>query len=222
MILNDLREYKLGKNFKFQLASADGRHSTTYSVMTRKSTDDVYVTPMMMGGETKISLHNSGSWQAGLTVEGHARLPSSASRHWEIWKRPNELLPGVTRAWYLLLPGQELRVSSNNTTYKLPPVGSGYAASVEFLFMTEHGPTVDFGEVAMVGQWRLNVSGERLVIVARKVPWEENQRARAKAVMEQVRAMGNAQGVAVTSEHTCFVHGHDDQGVRFGIELAVS
>ncbi|MEI9948272.1 MAG: hypothetical protein WDO74_04660 [Pseudomonadota bacterium] len=220
--VSTLREYKLGKSFQFQLSSGDGRYSTTYSVVTRKSTDDVYIIPMMMGGEMKVSLHKTGSWQAGLTEEGHAKFGKTGSRHWEIFKRPDEFGVGATRAWYLVIPHEELRVDSNEMAFKIPPVGPGYAASIEFVFLTEQGPPIDFGEVAWIGQWRLKVSGERLVLFSRKIPWSAEERARAILAKAEAVSMAVRNGVTPTAEHAYFFHGQNDLGVRFGMELAAS
>jgi hypothetical protein len=220
--LDAIKEIELGKKFKFQLAGSDGRYSTPYSVVTRKSTDDVYIVPTMMGGDMKVSLHKSGSWQAGLTVEGHAKLPLTESRHWEIFPRSPEFGPGATRAWYLLLPDEELRAEANDRAYKIPTVGPGCAASVEFIFLTPQGPSVDLGEVAYVRQWRLKVSGERLLIVSRKIPWSAAERARAVLAKAEAVKMAQAGGVQPSTDHAYFFHGHNDQGVRFGMELGAS
>jgi hypothetical protein len=118
-----LAEYASGKSRRIQLTGGPARCSTVWAIFSAKHTADMYICPRMLGGAVKVSLHQSGSWQVGFTTESRTHLRWAGSRHWEMWKRGEELAPGTTRAWYLL-PDQELRVATyDNKAYKLPPVG---------------------------------------------------------------------------------------------------
>jgi hypothetical protein len=172
-----LSEYAPGKSSRIQLTGGCKRCSMVWNIFSKKNKADIYVSPGMFGGAVKLSLHGSGSWQAGLTEESPAHLRSGASRHWDIWKRGGELAPGMVRAWYLLIPDQELRVADyDNKAYKLPPVGPEHAASIEFLIMSNEGPTVDFDVAHIVGRWRLAGRNESCLVVARRIPWTSEQR----------------------------------------------
>ena len=105
----------------------------------------------------------------GLTTESPAQLCSGASRHWDIWKRGPELAEGTVRAWYLLIPDQELREAAcDSKAYKLPPVGSEHAASIEFLMTSNEGPTLNIDDAHVIGRWRLEGRNESCLVVARR------------------------------------------------------
>lgn len=181
----------------------------------------MYICPRMLGGAVKVSLHESGSWQVGLTKENSADVPSGASRHWDIWKGGAELAPGVVRAWYLLIPDQELRFAPpDSKAYKLPPVGPNHAASIEFLMIMNDGPTTNFDDAYPVGRWRLEGRNESCLVLARRVPWTPEQQTWAEAARHQAIAKADAAGIPQKQDHRYYFHGHDVQGVRFGLELA--
>ena len=218
-----LSEYLPGKNRRIQLTGSSGRCSTVWTVFSAKRSADVYVCPRMSGGAVKVSLHASGSWQVGLTAEPAKGRTPTQSRHWEIWQRGDGIGPGVTRAWYLLIPDRELRVGATDPkAFKLPAVGQGYAASVELLLTRNDGPTVTIDDAHVVGRWRLEKHDESCLVVARRVPWTSELQSWADSARTQVAAQSAAAGVPKSQEHRYFSHGHDAQGVRFGIELAPS
>lgn len=111
------------------------RQSTTWKVWIPGKKSDVYVAAREMGRDFKVSLHESGSWQLGF-VEGFLErelrpedVDSTPSRHIEVWSRPPELLPGVTRALQVLVqPGAvcrrgRARGSKRLAWADLPPAG---------------------------------------------------------------------------------------------------
>jgi hypothetical protein len=191
-------------------------------LFTAKKTPDVYITPMMMGGDVKISLHKSGSWQAGLTSEGFAKLPRTSSRHWDIWPREEkaDVGPGITRAWYLVLPDQELRPGREAPeAYKLPPVGPGHAASVEVLLVANEGTEIVIDDAHIVGRWPLAGRDESCLLAVRRIPWTEERQARAIARKEEFAAQMKAAGVTESDDYAYLIHGHNAEGVRFALEL---
>lgn len=125
-----------------------------------------------MGGAVKVSLDQSGSWQVGVTAEHAAQWQLVGSRHWDVWKRGHSgLAPGALRAWYLLIPDQELRIGSfDQKAYQIPMVGADHAASIEFLMMSDEGPTIAFANAHVVGRWRFAVRPESCLVVARRIP----------------------------------------------------
>ena len=90
-----ITEYAPGKGCRLQLTDGADRLSTVWKVVSAKHTADLYVVPRMFGGAFKISLHESGSWRAGLTNESPAHLWRGESRHWEVWERGPESAPGT-------------------------------------------------------------------------------------------------------------------------------
>lgn len=199
------------------------RCSTVWAVFSAKRTADIYISPRMLGGEVKVSLHETGSWQAGLTAESPNHLRSGGSRHWDIWKRGGELAPGTVRAWYLLIPDQELRAGTyDNKAHRIPPVGVDHAASIEFLMMPNEGPTVEIDDAHVIGRWRLEGRDESCLIVARRILWTTELQGWADAARFQAAAHAKSAGIPKSAEHRYFFHCRDVQGVRFGIELAAS
>lgn len=218
-----LVEYAPGKSRRIQLIDGSGRCSTVWAIFSAKRTADIYVCPRIMGGAVKVSLHQSGSWQVGFTKESSAKLNAGRTRHWDIWKGGAEIGPGTVRAWYLLIPDQELRAADEDTkAHKVPPVGPDHAASIELLIMSNDGPSVAFDDAHIVGRWRLGSRDESCLVVARRIAWTEEQQAWANASREQAVAQAEAAGVRKSRDHRYYFHGSDVAGVRFGLELAAT
>ena len=216
-------EYAPGKSRRIQLSGGPGRCSTVWAIFSAKHGADMYICPRMLRGAVKVSLHQSGSWQVGLTAERPADPCSSGSRHWDIWKRGEELAPGTVRAYYLLIPDQELRLTDQDSkAHKLPPVGPENAASIEFLMMSNEGPTVSFDDAHVVGRWHLGKRNESCLVLARRIPWTSEQQTWANSAREQAVAQAEADGIPKKKEHRYYFHGHNAQGVRFGLELTAT
>jgi hypothetical protein len=217
-----ITDYPPGRSRRLQLGGDEGRCSTVWGVFSAKHSADFYICPRMAGGAVKISLHQSGSWHAGLTLEHVRQNQIVDSRHWDVWERgQNDLAPGTLRAWYLLLPDQELRSGScDEKAYQLPAVGAGHAASVEFLMMSDDGPKVLFDDAHVVGRWRLATRPESCLVVARCIPWTKDLQRWANDARNRAASDATAAGVLPEQNHRYYFHGHDAQGVRFGLELA--
>ena len=98
------------------------RRSTVWTALTAKYTDDVYVAAKPAGRFIKISLHKSGSWQHGFVIDEQAegfRSPGQM-RHFAIWRRPEEILPGWTRAIRIVIPDASLQARPAPGTPRKP------------------------------------------------------------------------------------------------------
>jgi hypothetical protein len=216
-----ITEYAPGKSCGLQLTDGANRFSTVWGVFSAKRGADMYVAPRMLGGAVKVSLHQSGSWQAGLADARPAHRWSNGSRHWDIWKRGPELAPGTVRGWYLLIPNQELRTGpADGRAHRVPPVGDGHAVSIEFLMMTNQGPTVEFDDTHIIGRWVLCGRDESCLLIARRIPWPEEVQVWANAARSAAAAQLVSAGFKVSHEDRYYIHGYNAQGVRFGLELA--
>ena len=62
--------------------------------------------------EAKVSLHTSGKWRMGFTIEALVKnpFPLEENRAWEVWDKPPPQLPNVTIAFRLFFPTSELAV----------------------------------------------------------------------------------------------------------------
>ena len=210
-----------GVSKRIQLSDGATRRSTVYVIFSAKCAADIYVVPRMLGGAVKVSLHQSGSWQVGETNESFARSISGGSRHWEIWRRGTDIGPGVTRAWYLTIPDTELRAGvADPKAYQLPPVGAGHAASLEILLLSATGPDPVFDDAHIVAKLELKGRAESCLVLARRIPWSTEQQIWASTLRKAAFDQAAAAGIPTRSDHRYFFHGHDAQGVRFGLELA--
>lgn len=221
--MKPITELDPGGSLRVQLAGLDGRVSTVLTAFSAKRSPDMYIAPRVLGGDVKISLHASGSYQVGLTREAASRRGTD-NRHWEIWDNRDQrrdLAPGVERAWYMLLPDEELRSGSQDpNAYLLPPVGHGHAASVEFLLVSDVGPELAFDEAHIVARFRLASAERSCLVVARRIAWVAQMQALARASRYQAEAHAQEARIALNAEHRFFIHGNDEHGVRFGLELA--
>jgi len=217
-----ITEYPPGEGCRLQLTDGANRFSTVWKVVSAKHTPDLYVVPLMFGGAFKISLHESGSWRAGLTSESPAHLRSGVSRHWEVWERGPAFAPGTVRGWYLLIPDQELRTGCtlDGKARQVPPVGPGHAVSIEFLMMTNQGPTAVFDDAHIIGRWALRGRDESCLVIGRRIAWSEELKVWANAARSDATGQAESAGIKVSQEHRFYIHRHDAQGVRFGLELA--
>ena len=174
----------------------------------------------MCGGEVKVSLHASGSWQVGTTKDYQKSYETLEARHWEIWRRDSEMAPGIVRGWYLLIPHSELGKGDRDLeAVQLPPVGRDAAVSLELLIMRNEGPIPVFENSFLVGKWPLIKSNESCLVVARRVPWNDGQEQWAAQLKAQAISQASTAGVPPDSTHRYFLHGQDATGVRFGMEL---
>lgn len=221
-----LTEFVPGKGSRIQLTDGGRRQSTVWRIFSARHAADLYITPLMVGGAVKVSLHQSGSWNVGLTAEHAAQSGIQAhTRHWEVWKRGGgeDVGPGLTRAWYLMIPDEELRVGvPDPKAYPIPAVGPGHAASIEVLIALNDGPTLVFEETAIIGLWRLAGRAESCLVISRRIPWSPDLQAWAKELRVQLVAQAEAAGVAPSADHRYYVHGHNADGVRFGLELSAT
>ncbi len=214
-------DYAPGKGCRLQLTDGANRCSTVWRVFSAKNAADMYVVPLMFGGAVKVSLHATGSWQAGLVNANPAHVSSNESRHWDIWKRGPELAPGTVRGWYLIIPDQELRTGpADAQAHCIPPVGSGHAVSIEFLMMANQGLTTEFDDAHIIGRWILSGRDESCLLISRRIPWPEDNQVWANAARSAAAAQAETAGFKVSQYHRYYLHGHCAQGVRFGLELA--
>jgi hypothetical protein len=179
-------------------ASDGTRRSADWRVWTSSNADDVYVAARLTAGEIKISLHESGSWQHGFTVEGKASasLPQGESRHFTIWERPEEISPGWTRAVQIIIPDDSLQARPAPGTAKKPvaefiATDSGNAVVAEIWLESADNQTPPPLAGSQFAGRLSQHSGGTVWVVGRRMtlPWDAHQRfsqmiesARSKAI----------------------------------------
>lgn len=214
-------EFPPGKSCRLQLTGDSGRCSTTWVVVSGRKTADLYVIPRILGSAVKVSLHQSGSWQVGMTKEAAILPQSGGSRHWDIWRRGEASATGLVHAWRLIIPDQELRSAMPDAKARfLPPVGAGHAAAIEFLISPNEGVEISFDNALLAGRWRLAGREESYLVVARRIPWTSDDQLWASSARERAVSQAEAAGVRQAEDHRYIFTGYYSDGLRFGLELA--
>jgi hypothetical protein len=169
-----------------RLSASDGTHrSADWRVWTSRNADDVYAAARLTGGEIKVSLHQSGSWQHGFTADGNAAgsLPQDQSRHFRIWQRPAEITPGWTRAVQIILPDAALQARPSSGTPRKPvtefvAAGAGDATIAELWLESAASPAPPplagyqlAGRLSQPGGGTAWVVGRRMTL-----PWDPCER----------------------------------------------
>lgn len=125
------------ETIRFAVGSERGPRSASFRAWRAANHSDVYFAVRAIGGEIKVSLHESGSWQWGFTSQSSAPGQiGMAQRHVDIWQRPEPLDPGVTLAMRLRVPPLGLSAETAETyrqdTVWVPPPTD--AEHIEFRF----------------------------------------------------------------------------------------
>jgi hypothetical protein len=173
-----LRSHAPGGVVRFAVG-APGRRSNIYRLWTSKNNADAYLAARAVAGTQKISFHmGSGSWSRSFVSAEKAQqyVGEGATRHIDIWPRPPDFAPGVTRAYTIIVPGTELRDpyrempgDDGNVVYAPPPVPGGMVC-FDLLHATPGSSTRIVWEEGMLLVARLQlVDGGALALIARQV-----------------------------------------------------
>lgn len=98
---------------RFAIGPPNGLTSNAWRLWANK-VGDVYIACRDNFKETKVSLHASGRWRMGFTTEAIAKnttlLHCDQKRAWEVWDKPEKVLPETVIAFRLIFPTSELVV----------------------------------------------------------------------------------------------------------------
>jgi hypothetical protein len=100
---------------RFAVGRPSGARSATWRLWVPRGKSDVYLSRRMVGRNFKVSLHESGEWQIGLTQEYVKRpdalsMPKENPRGLDKWTRPEpqpRIAPG-THAFSIVIPWLEI------------------------------------------------------------------------------------------------------------------
>ncbi len=173
-----------GGTIRFDVSDGQ-RRSAVWRIWTKDRINDVYVAAREVAGHTKISLHESGSWQHGFVSDERAkgfRLPEQL-RHFAIWQRPAELLPGWTRAMQIVIPDASLQARPSKSTATKPvvdilPVETGDTTVVEvWLESQEPHQPLNLSDSRIIARLR-QPNGVIVWVVAHRLAltWDPSQR----------------------------------------------
>jgi len=205
-------EQPAGGGVRFAVTGSDGRRSADWRVSTSRNHDDVYLAARLAARWIKVSLHESGSWQHGFINADLAQQygPPESSRHFAIWDRPAELVPGWTRAAQVVVPASELQTRAKSGTQSRPvtqiPISDPPAAAViEIWLEAPDSPGLSI-QARPIGQLR-QAGGGNVWVTARELllPWDRRREfadyvAAARAATEaELQARGEHAGAEALS-----------------------
>jgi hypothetical protein len=173
------------RTIRFVVGTPGGLRSSTWRCWTPTGgKSDIYLARRSLVGSYKIRLHESESWQVGLTCEAERKLKAEGRwtdgwRHAALFPRPTETAPGCVLAFRVLVPESAVSIDSAPESLPgdlmwIPPPPQDRAVEIA-LILTAPGSTTDGwpGKRAMatglVGSFPLD-SGEYLWLVHREVP----------------------------------------------------
>lgn len=177
--LTPARSVGPGKPIRFVVMAPDGSRSSTWRVWTSRNHLDAYITCRAVARDWKVSLHESGRWQHGfVSLEKAKRFhPTVQTRHVDTWSKPDEMAPGLQRAFTIVVPDTELRrfaPEEPHDVLRVPAAGPGHAAVIEFAFFAAGSSLeVTFAEPIFDIAALERVDGSSLRIVARQHPWRQ-------------------------------------------------
>jgi hypothetical protein len=97
------------------VGAPEGPRSSVWQLWVHKN--EVYVSARSLASVLKISLHSSGDWHHAFTTEhvaaGSPFVSPGESRVLDKWKRPPELVPGVIKAFEIVVPSSEVTEPSH-------------------------------------------------------------------------------------------------------------
>lgn len=179
----------------------DGRRSAQWRVWTgsrnTRPSNDVYIAPRSLGGESKVSLHRDGSCFYKLTevANPRARLGDRQAFHrWAI----EELMPGTTvrRGLRIRFPEDELVSQEGDNpgvaVVKAPPAGSVLMVLILVSDSPVNWTTLDLEVLAVLER----ASGGQVAVVCVSQKWN------SAAFAEQVQRVSSGIGWAVPVTRT--------------------
>lgn len=108
------------ETIRFAVGSPQGPHSPIWRLWVPKGKSDVYIAARSLAAAIKLSLHESGQWQHSFTAAFRKR-ESMTKRHMSRWTRPDDLSPGVTLAYRVIVPWSSVTLHTEDRT-RLPEV----------------------------------------------------------------------------------------------------
>jgi len=125
-------------DIRFCVNNNKGGRSSIWRLWTLRN--DVYLSVRSLGGIFKASLHESGQWQCSFssTYIANTGTPNKV-RHIDQWQRPEEIYPGLTLAFRVIILTSELRnyamtVGSTKKIYWIPCDSNNPITEIDIIF----------------------------------------------------------------------------------------
>lgn len=218
---------KPGKAFRFAVGNRSGRRSSTWLVVTKKNSRDVYLAVQSISSLMKVSLHESGVWRsAWLTAENAApyidatKQPFTDPRLLDKWSKPAPFAPGWTRGYQVRVHESDLaknRAAEQGAITFAPTPSPGKGMFIEVLLGEPHAPLLNIANAVTLGELR-GSDESQVHVFAHEVDLAPEHLASADALRPR---MTKEALEALPRSARCLVHGNDEVGNRFGIEFAL-
>src|SRR4051812_1463063 len=113
------------KSLRFGVVGPENRRSSSYKIFTEsgKGKSDVYISNRRLGGQLKISLHQSGRWHAAYTKDFfeenfEAKETVTGDRFVQKWECPQENVSGAIVAFAVIIPFSSANIADPNLETK--------------------------------------------------------------------------------------------------------
>ncbi len=212
---------------RFQVVDAQDRASEAWRVETRLKTTNIYIGSRSRFSEVKVSLHESGVWQHGLTAERGAPMAGidPKDRLFQRWEHHPELVPGWQRPVQIILSNSELRADAPeqpDSVIRVPAPTTASSSIVEVWIETPgiHAP-LRVDAATQIGMMEL-VNGGSLWVVNRAVdlPWLPSKRFATQ--VGEARKSRESSALPTDGVRRIVLHGvEESSGTLILCELAV-
>lgn len=209
---------------RFAVGPPNGLTSNAWRLWATRA-GDVYIACRDNFKEAKVSLHASGRWRMGFTTEAIAKntklLPCDLNRAWEVWDKPQKVLPETVIAFRLIFPTSELAVRPELRVHQdwarvihIEAAPRGKLTTLT-LFITTGDVVLKHESEPSFCLASLDIgSGRRAQLVAHGDPEGEWPRIIAQGVAT-ARKQAEVAGIEISDEAYGYFFGRGGDGSRF-------
>lgn len=216
---------------RFGVKNQEGLRAATWKCWTRRGVGklDVYLSCRELGGELKVSFHESGQWHTAFKhstwLEGFDSLAARPeSRFSDQWSNPVEVSPGCFMAFQIFVPGQSPNVGEGADDPSVLWVSEAVPGeAVEFsivftppVYSPEKWPGKDSAGTELLGQFELD-NAAKVWIVHRKCPFTMPPMGTGRSSLMHGATHADLQAANLRA----IIFGNRNDGVRFMIDARI-
>jgi len=106
-------------SIRFAVGSKNDLRSSTWIIFGSDGKSDIYLSPILITNDIKVSLHESGQYHLGFQHTSPFFLKNKSQlfyRYRNTWSRPKELIQGMTLAFRIFIATSELDFLTSDTS----------------------------------------------------------------------------------------------------------
>lgn len=206
-----------------------GRRSSIWKIFIPKKKDDVYVMARTIGGIQKFSLHASGHFRYGWTMEGAKEFgldPTVTDRVVDRWERRMPDANGWTHTLSIFVPAEDVTALPDDSDHLealwVPSPPAGRVAALHLAFVAPDNPPVTLQGMVPLAALRLPESGEALLLLAGQSDGSEFEGMLSQARGQALRALQIIGRDRDEPGLRMGVFGNSENGVRWVFDLAAA